>query len=491
MSVLLAARAASIAAFAGLWAVVGYNDFTRQRVGHRALLAGALGAVLLYALLSAHTFAGLRGAGGSFQLPSFYAAAGMHALLCTTAAMLLWYLRVWPAGDTKLFFLLGLYYPLLAPGTLGGAPRLFLMVLINTFIPCAALLFARATVYVARTRLLHTRRFLADMGWARELEVLLSGARQLVSGALSPLRQTSAKGLWEASAHLAPQVLSWLSGMVAMAALSYLLQEKVRSPFALSLLCMGLFLLWSRVGGSFGGRLGSVIPGVIALGAVMARGEVDWSRLLALFGNVGMFSFCLFLGTSWMMRVLSGGAAALGFILPMIIPFVMFAVARVVGESAALLRGAGADARTWMNAMPAAPALPAAHAPAAWRPMLEMMAAMGVMGLFFGLALVMVRRWDEEVRPTHRREALASYLVLAPSFVERLKADPEFFEERIGTLYADGLTNDQAEAVKEWCAKEGVSEVPLAPTMSFASWLFLGCALTALLGGRSVLEWVL
>ena len=124
--------------------------------------------------------------------------------------------------------------------------------------------------------------------------------------------------------------------------------------------------------------------------------------------------------------------------------------------------------------------LPAAPAPGTF----SGMAVWAGMGLFFGLSLVFVRIWDAESYKSVRSEHIAPYMTLGPSIVEVLREDPEFFEEHFATLYADGLTREQVEALKEWCLREEVEVVPLAPTISFANWIFVGYLLTWLIDGH-------
>jgi len=80
------------------------------------------------------------------------------------------------------------------------------------------------------------------------------------------------------------------------------------------------------------------------------------------------------------------------------------------------------------------------------------------------------------------------YLVLSPAFLRRLEADGDFIR-RLGWLYPDGLTLEQARTLRGWCAAQGVVEIPLARTVSFAFWIFLGFFITLILKGH-VLEYV-
>ena len=115
---------------------------------------------------------------------------------------------------------------------------------------------------------------------------------------------------------------------------------------------------------------------------------------------------------------------------------------------------------------------------------LSVLSVWAVMGLFFGLALVFVKIWDAESYKSVPIAHIDRFMTLGPSLVERIEADEDFREEHFSTFYADGLTGEQAEALREWCGAEGIETVPLAPTISFANWIFLGYFLTRLLEGH-------
>jgi hypothetical protein len=106
------------------------------------------------------------------------------------------------------------------------------------------------------------------------------------------------------------------------------------------------------------------------------------------------------------------------------------------------------------------------------------------LGTFFGLSLVFVRIWDSESYQSVSPDQVQPYMTLGPSLVELIERDEEFCAEHFPTFYADGLTPDQAEALKAWCGEQGVESVPLAPTISFANWIFAGYLLTLVLGGH-------
>ncbi|MBI5597296.1 MAG: hypothetical protein HY928_14475, partial [Elusimicrobia bacterium] len=81
-----------------------------------------------------------------------------------------------------------------------------------------------------------------------------------------------------------------------------------------------------------------------------------------------------------------------------------------------------------------------------------------------------------------KAESIEPYLVLTPHSLEVIGRDPEFFDEHFGTVFPDGLTHDQAAALKSWCAANGIPALTMQRTLSFAVWIFAGYALTAWLG---------
>ena len=64
------------------------------------------------------------------------------------------------------------------------------------------------------------------------------------------------------------------------------------------------------------------------------------------------------------------------------------------------------------------------------------------------------------------------------------KEDEAFYQSAFGPLYPDGLTPEQAEAVRIWCARNGIESVALRPTLFFSFWIFLGFLMTRILDGH-------
>lgn len=115
-------------------------DWRERRVPNRLILFGlaAFGAGVscdLAASMIGHH--GWRWMGiGEYYMPwRFFKMLAVHSSLSLVAGLMLWRLDVWPAGDAKLYIVLSLLMPLV-DANLGGFPWvLFLVVLINSFVP--------------------------------------------------------------------------------------------------------------------------------------------------------------------------------------------------------------------------------------------------------------------------------------------------------------------------------------------------------------------
>lgn len=448
----------AFAAFALAWAQMGWVDWNEQKIRNRLLVRWLALVLAAYALLAAHTFLGERGLVSSHIVWSYYGAALAYAAVSAGAGYALWALRVWPAGDVKLFVLLSLYLPLMRLPLDFRSGLRFLEVLINVFIPAAAFLFLTAGEYLWRTRFREQGAVVAGLGWEKWPPLLAQKVREalpaLKAGAKEFLRSYRDPRVFLRDA------LSWLASVCVMALLSYYLGDLLRSDFLKTVVCFALFFLWSRFSAMIG-RGRSLALVLVLLSALALLGPaIRWSALAHTFGDISIFSLFIFMGVQVAFKIVAGQS---GFVL---LPLVFMLPAMIPWS-----RLAGA-----LN--------PAHWMPAAVPAVLSGTSVWAAMGLFFGLSLVFVRIWDAEsyksVRPAH----IAPFMTLGPAMVERLRADEEFFEEHFGTLYADGLTREQVEALKEWCLREEVEVVPLAPTISFANWIFVGYLLTWLLDGH-------
>lgn len=448
------------AVFLSGWLRMGLGDWTEQRIRHTELLAWSRLTAAGFAVLAAHSLAGAAGWVNGSLGAAWWGAFILHAFVSAGVAWLLWTLRVWPAGDVKLFTMLAVLSPLLRlPGSFHGGMN-FLENLINTFVPAAAYLLVAASVYLWRTRFAHQAEFLGTLGlgrlpafgWIKTKEVGIFMRDEL--------------GTWLVEYKADPKRFfldagSWIAQMAVMSMVTYQIGAVITSNVLRTLVCFGIFFGWSRFAAKLGrGRALALTSAAFAVVA-LRRGHVDWVELSILFGHISVFSLCIFFGIQLAFRAIAGQSAMLMlpllFLIPALIPF---------GSLFARIRGAS---------LPSVPAAPAA---------LQGLATWAIMGLFFGLALVFVRIWDAESYLSVRPDQIKPFMTPGPTLVESIEADEDFRDEHFGAFYADGLTPDQAEALRAWCERNGIAAVPLAPTISFANWIYLGYFLTALLQGH-------
>jgi len=145
-------------AFLGVILLIGgaatASDWQENRVPNRLVLLGlaAFAGGLAYHLASsALGHRGLRWLDlGEYYLPwRFFPMLGVHALLSLAAGWTLWRLDIWPAGDAKLYIVLSWLLPL-ADANLSGFPSLlFLVFLVNCFVPPGLLFAGEALIRLA------------------------------------------------------------------------------------------------------------------------------------------------------------------------------------------------------------------------------------------------------------------------------------------------------------------------------------------------------
>ncbi|MBI4051092.1 MAG: hypothetical protein HY400_01155 [Elusimicrobia bacterium] len=120
-------RALAYVAFWGLGMVAVWDDFRFQKVRNQWIVLGLLLSGLGYLSL------GIPGVWERIPV-SFYWNAGLHVGLCFLAGVCLWYLRIWPAGDAKLYIVLGSLLILAHPDLRGFPSFLFFNILVNIFV---------------------------------------------------------------------------------------------------------------------------------------------------------------------------------------------------------------------------------------------------------------------------------------------------------------------------------------------------------------------
>lgn len=142
----------------------GLEDFRNQKIPRPTIHALLAFAAAGYAIMLAHAYVSFgAGAPGAWHEWSFYRDASFHAALCFSAGLALWLLKIWPAGDAKLFSALGLFLPLMAPGSRFFPSWLYMIFLINTFMPPAAYIGLCALWYKWDTTWKHRWIFLGSL----------------------------------------------------------------------------------------------------------------------------------------------------------------------------------------------------------------------------------------------------------------------------------------------------------------------------------------
>lgn len=66
----------------------------------------------------------------------------LHLALCSLSALVLWYYRIWPAGDAKFFVIMALFLITIRPDIPGFPNWLFFKLLTNIFIPASIFIIA-------------------------------------------------------------------------------------------------------------------------------------------------------------------------------------------------------------------------------------------------------------------------------------------------------------------------------------------------------------
>ncbi len=445
------------------WIQMGWADWTQQKIRNRYLTLWLKFIAAGYLALIGHTVFGELGIVSTYLFKDYYLAVGGYLAVSASAAYVLWVLRIWPAGDVKLFTLLALCYGLMRlPGSFHSGLRT-LEVLINVFIPAAAFLFVTASEYLWRTRFNEQKKFYVELGARRAASYLAVKAVEAWEKMKVELPKVLAE--YREPRKVLADVSIWLSSMAVMSVVSYYLNDVIRSNFLKTLFCFALFYSWSRFSQMVGKYRALGLTAAI-FGILLWRAPtIHWGALAESFGHITIFSFCIMVGIQLAFKVAAGQIGFLVMPLMLIVPSLVPLLFLVPGWISNHLKGVSA-------AIP--PPVAAAWGIAVW----------AGMGLFFGLSLVFVRIWDAESYKSVSPDQIKPFMNLGPSIVERLEMDPEFCEEHFHTLYADGITPEQAQALAEWCVENKVDSVPLAPTISFANWIFLGYFLTLLLNGH-------
>lgn len=119
---------------------ISYEDWRTRKIRNLWILfclgvcAAGFGWMLLNSLFGHWKWRWL-GIGWYYMPLALYPRVALHMVLVTAAGLGLWWFRLWPAGDAKLYIVLGFMTVLVDPNLIGFPSVLFLRMLINIFVP--------------------------------------------------------------------------------------------------------------------------------------------------------------------------------------------------------------------------------------------------------------------------------------------------------------------------------------------------------------------
>lgn len=430
---------------------VVYTDEKFHRIPNRRLLVYLAAGLAGYAaLLAAATAAHFESLAMSFPYPAwgFFPAAAVQTGLSAAAAILLWRLGRWPAGDAKLFAVVSLWLSVADPGSPLLPWRLPLIFLMNVFIPAALFILARMTVWVWRYKLQHSVGFWRQLGLRRVPGYLRDSHEGL---------KTYLKGFlerWRLQAQKDPSsALRRAADLLAMAAagacVTIWLGPRLAPGLPAPLLGISACLAWDTVRRLAGSQASWLIfaAGLAAAGWALPEHSwlefaAGWSQwiLFMLLWEVGTLAVQIFLGAGERVLVLLWLAAlALG----------------LAGGPWVLLRFFGFAKSGLLS----------------W----------GGVFLGMGALYMLVSAFFEEDLDRLPPEKFHAWLVPADSTLELLRSEPAYFAEHFSRLYPDGLTPAQVDALADFCRRRAIPEVIFRRTIPFAKWIILGAVLTNLL----------
>lgn len=368
-----------------LGAVASVQDWREKKIRNRLIVSGLAACAAVLALLFLNSLLGHRHLRlwrlGEYYLPwRYYPKVLLHGLLSFAAAFGLWRASIWPAGDAKLFTLFAVLAVLIDPNLPGFPAFLFLLLLINIFVP-AGLVFAAETLVKMALKLPALR----GMDWS-----------------------------------------TWLKAKFDVAGIR--LREAWPYRVEYLVLAVNLFALFL---------------GLQAAQARVIRGLGEPLRSLTVF----LFMFVFW---SWLVSVLRNKKAGL---------------AALAGIFAWTMAGS----LYWRWDI----------AGRAWSTMKMMLN----FGMFLSTGRFLL---DWFIEKESLRELRADQLqlgsVLSDRTWERLAAEKEL-DGKMSKRCVDGLTEEDASALKAWLAGRGAADYTVYQTIPFALWITLGALLT--MSGRA------
>lgn len=425
-----------------------YSDETVKRIPNRRLLLYlGVGVAGYGVLLAATAAAALGGLGLSFPYPpwGYFPAAAAQAGLCAGAAVLLWRLGQWPAGDAKLFAVGSVWLAVADPASPLIPWRLPLVFLMNVFIPAAVFVLLRTAYWVWHDKLRHRAGFWKQMGLRRLPDYLRDGHAELTAA----LRDSWAR--WRERTRTDPAAAAVRAGdLLAMTAAGAAVTVWAGPRLGLSLpgplLGLSACLGWDAVRRLAGSRGSWALCAAGLAAAGWGRPAEDWSALgsgwvqwlaLVLVMEAGMLAARFFLGVGE--RII-----ALFWFVPLALG--------LAGGPQTLFRllGAGEDNQLrWAGAWLA-------------------------LGALYALVSTFFAEDVDRLPP----ERFHPWLVPAPATLELVRSEPAFFAQHFARVYPDGMTPAQTEALAGFCRRRGLPDAAFRKTVPFAKWIFIGAVLT-------------
>lgn len=366
--------------FLALGVVVSFEDWTQRKIRNHRIMAGLLACAAVLCWLLGNSLLGhqhLRlGSLGEYYLPlRFYPRMLLHMLLSFAAALALWRFSVWPAGDAK-FFMVCAFFAALIDSNLPGFPQmLFLLLLINVFVP-AGVVFACESVVIVATRLPALRR----VDWPTWRKAQLDYAA------------INLRELWPHRAEYLILAVNLFAAFFAMQTAQRRFHPTSHNPWLPLLIFIGMCLIWQTLAAV----LRNKTVGLLTFAAVAA-----WTA-------GGIYT------DGW------GVLGHLGAALKMTLNFSMF--------------------------------------------------------LSLGRVLFYWFIEKESLRELHP-EQLQQGVVLSDRTWQRL-GNQDDLSGRLERPCVDGLTGQEAAALKTWLAEHSEKDYTVYHTIPFALWIFLGTLLT-------------
>lgn len=271
-------------AFLGLASVISYEDWRTRKIRNRLVVAGLLACAAVLLVLLANSLLGARqlrfGPLGEYSLPlAFYPSLALHLALSLAAGVGLWRWQIWPAGDAKFFALAALFAALIDPNLPGFPLFLFLILLINIFVP-AGIVFALETI----VNLLLRAPRLRAVDWPKWRK------------AKAEMAAIRARELWPYRGEYLILVVNLFALFFALQALSSYVRPLVAEPWGSLSVFVIMFVFWGglvtvlrdkKVGlAAFAGLCAAALVGVFHLHLDVGRGFAAAARMTLNFGMV-------------------------------------------------------------------------------------------------------------------------------------------------------------------------------------------------------------